>query len=113
GPALARDGRPCGARTACFRSWDDRVCGGVAYAVGRSLNRPLADAGETIDAIVRAELDAAPDQPRRGRTEIDRLLAGIDRLADLLREQHRRDVVLIDVDRKRQSARRTNLSNMA
>ncbi len=86
---------------------------GVAYAVGRSLNRPLADAGETIDAIVRAELDAAPDQPQRGRTEIGRLLAGIDRLADLLREQHRRDVVLIDVDRKRQSARRTNLSNMA
>ncbi len=85
---------------------------GLAYAMARSLSRPLASAGEAIDAIVRAELDDGPGR-ESGRTEVDRLMAGIDRLADILREQHRRDLVLIDVERKQQSARRTNLSNMA
>jgi methyl-accepting chemotaxis protein len=40
-------------------------------------------------------------------------MVGIDQLTDILREQHRRDLVLIDVDRKLQSDRRANLSNMA
>ena len=87
---------------------------GTAFIVARSLSGPLVEAGETIDAIARAaELDDLPDQSGGRRTEIDRLLAGIDRLAEIVGEQHRRDLVLIDVDRKRQSSRRTNLSNMA
>jgi methyl-accepting chemotaxis protein len=85
----------------------------VALWLARSLSRPLAEAGDAIDAIVRAELDAAPEQAGDPRTEIDRLMTGVDQLADILREQHRRDLVLIEVDRKRQSARRVNLSNMA
>ncbi|MEA2904808.1 MAG: hypothetical protein QOI12_2195 [Alphaproteobacteria bacterium] len=84
-----------------------------AWWVARSVSRPLADAGETIGAIVRAELDGEPGGPEGRGTEIERLLAGIDQLADMLREQHRRDLVLIDVDRKLQSARRVKLSNMA
>jgi methyl-accepting chemotaxis protein len=85
----------------------------LAFAGSRSLARPLEDAGLTIDAIVRAELDAVPQEADDQRTEIDRLMLGIDQLADILREQHRRDLVLIEVDRQQQSNRRVNLSNMA
>jgi methyl-accepting chemotaxis protein len=85
----------------------------IAVWTARSLSRPLENACETIDAIVRAELEAAPESEGGRRHGLDRLLAGIDQLADLLREQHRRDLVLIDVDRKRQSVRRATLSNMA
>ena len=88
------------------------LAAGVACAVARSVARPIADAGDTIDALACAELDAAIDHPAGRRTEIDRLLAGIDRLADLLREQHRRDLVLIDVDRKRDANRRSALMHM-
>ena len=35
----------------------------LAFAAGRSLARPLDDAGVTIDAIVRAELDCEPRAP--------------------------------------------------
>jgi methyl-accepting chemotaxis protein len=83
-----------------------------ALLAARSLSRQLAGAEETIDAIARAELGRVP-QHAGGRTETDRLLAWIDQISDILRDQHRRDLVLIDVDRRRQSARRTNLSNMA
>ena len=86
---------------------------GTAAMAARSLSEPLAQAGETVDAIVCAELGSAPQPSQGRRTEIDRLMAGIDRLADFLREQQRRDLVLIDVGRKHRSARRANLSNMA
>jgi methyl-accepting chemotaxis protein len=85
---------------------------GLAYAVARSLSRPLTGAGDTIDAIVRAEFDAGPGR-EDGRTELDRLLAGTDRLADIMKEQNRRDVVLIEVERRQHAARRINLSTMA
>src|SRR6266849_6590593 len=85
----------------------------VASLAARSLSEPIAQADETVDAIVRAELGSAPHPGSAGRSEIDRLMSGIDRLADVLREQQRRDLVLIDVGRKRRTARRANLSNMA
>src|SRR6266849_2966794 len=85
----------------------------AAGLVARSLSAPIAQADETVDAIVRAELGSAPQPGSARRSEIDRLMSGIDRLADVLREQQRRDLVLIDVGRKRRTARRANLSNMA
>jgi methyl-accepting chemotaxis protein len=84
---------------------------GAAYLAARSLSAPLDGAVETVDALVRAGL--ARVRPVRARTEIGRLLEWIDRLVDLLREQQRRDLVLIEIDRKRQAARRANLSSMA
>jgi methyl-accepting chemotaxis protein len=84
----------------------------TAVAVARSLSGPLANAGEAIDALVRAELETAPDAGQAGRTEIDRLMAGIDQLADIMREQQRRDLVLTDVVRKRHAERRVKLANM-
>ncbi len=86
---------------------------GTAALVARSLHEPIEEAGETIDAMVRAELDAAPGELSGRRTEIDRLLARVDQLSELLREQNRRDLAVIDADRRRQSDRRGNLTNMA
>jgi methyl-accepting chemotaxis protein len=89
------------------------LAAGLAALVARSLREPIEEAGETIDAMVRAELDAAPGELSGRRTEIDRLLARVDQLSELLREQNRRDLAVIDADRKRQSDRRANLTNMA
>src|SRR5688572_20346371 len=71
-----------------------------AFAVARSLSQPLADSAEALEAMAEAELGAPAGEASGDRSEIERLLAGIERLADLLREQHRRDLMLIDVDRK-------------
>jgi methyl-accepting chemotaxis protein len=89
------------------------VAVGAAWLVARSLSRPLAGAIETIDAIAQAELEAAPVEDAAHRSEIDALMARIDRLAELLHEQHRRNLLLADLDHKRQVDRRINLSNMA
>jgi methyl-accepting chemotaxis protein len=86
---------------------------GAAYLVARSISGPLAAARETMDAIVRAEIDAVPAEGTGHRTEIDGLMARVDQLAELLHEQQRRDLVLSDIDRQRQVDRRINLSNMA
>ena len=86
---------------------------GVGYAAARSLSTPLTDASDTIDAIVRAEFDSESEPGQGRQTEIDQLMTGIDRLADILREKQRRDLVFIDVDRKRQSERRSKLVTMA
>jgi methyl-accepting chemotaxis protein len=85
---------------------------GVAYWIGRSLARPLVDSCDAIDALARAESDFAIATGDAPRMEIERLLAEVDQLADLLRDRHRRDLVLVDFDRKRQTDRRKNLKNM-
>jgi methyl-accepting chemotaxis protein len=84
----------------------------AAYWTGRSLARPLAYSCDTIDALAR-ELDSSLVTADAPRMEVERLLAAIDRLADLLRDQYRRDLMLIDFDRRRQASRRENLKNMA
>jgi methyl-accepting chemotaxis protein len=85
----------------------------LAYGVARSLSQPLADSVEALEAMAEAELAAPAGNAGGRRSEIERLLAGIDRLADLLREQHRRDLVLIDVERQSQAERRARVRAMA
>ena len=85
---------------------------GVAYGVGHWLSRPLADAAETINALATAEVEAPVTASER-RGEVERLLVGVDRLADLLKDKHRCDLVLIEHERKRDAERRVNLKNMA
>ena len=88
------------------------VAGAVVLAIAREIVRPLAQVADTLDAIAYAELDsAAPLQPTRG--EIARLLAATDRLADVIGERQRRELVHNDLDRTWQAARRVNLSNLA
>jgi aerotaxis receptor len=86
---------------------------GMSYWIGRSLARPLVDSCDAIDALARAELDPSLATADAPRMEVERLLAEIDQLADLLRDQNRRDLMLIDLERKRQANRRENLKNMA
>ena len=83
------------------------------YWLSHSLSRPLRDACEAIDAIAGAELEQPVVQMTPHRGEIEELLAGIDRLSDLMKERHRRDLLLIDVERRRHADRRVNLKNMA
>jgi len=88
------------------------LTGAGALAIARAIARPLAEVSDTLDAIACAELDsAAPLQPVSG--EIARLLAATDRLADVIGERQRRELVHNDLDRTWQAARRVNLSNLA
>jgi methyl-accepting chemotaxis protein len=82
----------------------------LAYAVARWLSRPLGEVVEMLDALATAEQDAAPTTRERG--EIERLLGAVDRLAELLKEKQRSDLVLIDYDRRRQADRRATLMGM-
>ena len=88
------------------------VAGAIVLVMARGIVRPLAHAADTLDAIAYAELDsAAPLQPTRG--EIARLLATTDRLADVIGERQRRELVHNDLNRTWQASRRSNLSNLA
>ena len=86
--------------------------GPFVLLIARGIVRPVAEAADTIDAIAYAELEsAAPLQPTRG--EIARLLAATDRLADVIGERQRRELVHNDLDRAWQASRRVSLSSMA
>jgi methyl-accepting chemotaxis protein len=88
------------------------VAGAVVLTMARGIVRPLAEVADTLDAIAYAELDSAtPLQPTRN--EIARLLAATDRLADVISERQRRELVHNDLDRTWQASRRLNLSNLA
>ena len=88
------------------------IAGAVVLVMARGIVRPLAQVADTIDAIAYAELDSATPLAA-GRGEIARLLAATDRLADVIGERQRRELVHNDLDRTWQAARRTNLSNLA
>ena len=86
--------------------------GPFVLLIARGIVRPVAEAADTIDAIAYAELEsAAPLQPTRG--EIARLLAATDRLADVIGERQRRELIHNDLDRTWQASRRVSLSSMA
>ncbi len=86
--------------------------GPFVLLIARGIVRPVTEAADTIDAIAYAELESAtPLQPARG--EIARLLAATDRLADVIGERQRRELVHNDLDRAWQASRRVSLSSMA
>ena len=88
------------------------VVGAGVLVIARGIVRPVAQAADTIDAIAYAELEsAAPLRPTRG--EIARLLAATDRLAEVIGERQRRELIHNDLDRTWQASRRVNLSNLA
>src|SRR2546428_9805880 len=51
----------------------------TAGLAARSLSEPIAQADETVDPIVRAELGSAPQPGGARRSQIERLMAGIER----------------------------------
>ncbi len=88
------------------------IAGAAVLIIARGIVRPIAQVTDTIDAIAYAELDSAPPlTPSRG--EIARLVAATDRLADVVGERQRRELVHNDLDRTWQATRRGNLSNLA
>ena len=88
------------------------IAGAAVLIIARGIVRPIAQVADTIDAIAYAELDSAPPlAPSRG--EISRLVAATDRLADVVGERQRRELVHNDLDRTWQASRRGNLSNLA
>ena len=88
------------------------VAGAIVLVIARGIVRPIIQVADTIDAIAYAELEsAAPPASTRG--DIARLLATTDRLADVIGERQRRELVHNDLDRARQALRRANLSNLA
>jgi len=80
-------------------------------AVARSIARPLADATATMDAMACAELVSAPPLPE-SRNEIAHLADATERLAEVLGERQRRELVYCDLDRTWQAARRAKLSSL-
>jgi methyl-accepting chemotaxis protein len=88
------------------------LAGAAVLAIARGIARPLADAADTIDAIAHAELHTASPLPP-GRGEMARLLSATDRLAEVLGERQRRELVHNDLDRTWQASRRVNLANLA
>jgi methyl-accepting chemotaxis protein len=89
---------------------------GLAALTVRSLVRaivqPIAEVAATIDAIACAE-GQAPLRAQSSRSEIAQLQAATERLAEILGERQRRELVHGDLDRTRQASRRQNLSNLA
>jgi len=83
-----------------------------ALATARSIGRPLADAGDAVDAMACAELESAPRLPVM-RSEIAYLGAAAERLAEALGERQRRELVHGDLDRTWRASRRVKLSGLA
>ncbi len=82
------------------------------WALGKSIARPLTDAADSLDAMARAELGSAPPL-ETNRNEVTHILAATDRLAEVLGERQRREIVHTDLDRTWQASRRVNLSGLA
>ncbi len=83
----------------------------IALAVARSINARLSEATNTLDAITRAELAAAPALPPQ-RDALAHLLMAANRLVEVAGERQRRDLIHSDLDRSWQALRRGNLSNL-
>ncbi len=88
------------------------LVGATILSLARGITRPLIEAAEQLDAIAYAELNSAAPSPS-GRSELARLVATTERLANVLGERQRRELVHNDLDRTWQAARRINLSNLA
>ena len=86
--------------------------GAAVLAIARGIARPLAEVADTLDALAYAELQSATPVPPN-RSEIARLIVTTERLAEVLGERQRRELVHNDLDRTWQASRRINLSNLA
>jgi methyl-accepting chemotaxis protein len=81
------------------------------WVLGKSIARPLVDAANSLDAMACAELGSAPPL-EKNRNEVTHILTATDRLADVLGERQRREIVHSDLDRTWQASRRSNLSSL-
>lgn len=84
----------------------------IVLAATRAINRRLAEATDIMDAIAHAELASAPALVPQ-RDALAYLLEAANRLAEVVGERQRRDLIHGDLDRSWQALRRGNLSNLA
>jgi methyl-accepting chemotaxis protein len=89
------------------------LVGVMILRVAHSASSALDEAAETMEAVARTEFDLAPDLAAQPRSEVERVLAAAERLANVMRERQRRELVLLDAERKWRTERRDNLANMA
>ena len=88
------------------------TAGAAVLAIARGIAQPLADTVDALDAIAYSELASTVPVPT-SRGEIASLIATTERLANVLGERQRRELVHNDLDRTWQASRRLNLSNLA
>jgi methyl-accepting chemotaxis protein len=84
----------------------------AVMVIARSIVQPLVDAADSVDAMACAEFGSAPPV-QSSRSELAHLGDAVDRLAAVLGERQRREIVHSDLDRTWQASRRVNLSNLA
>ena len=87
------------------------LAGAGIRMIARSIACPFRDAVNGMDAMACAELGSAPLLPSN-RGELAHLGAAVERLAEVLGERARREMVHSDLDRTWQESRRVNLSNL-
>ncbi|HVY57389.1 MAG TPA: methyl-accepting chemotaxis protein [Xanthobacteraceae bacterium] len=85
---------------------------GCAFLLIRSVLGPLRLAVDTLDAVALNELGSESEE-KGERCEIARLLATIERFAEVLAERQRRDLAYTEVERVQRDRRRANLADMA
>jgi len=85
---------------------------GAVWVMAHAIAVPLAEVADSLDAMACAELGSAPPIVA-SRSELAHLAAAADRLAEVLGERQRREIVHSDLDRAWQASRRVNLSGLA
>jgi methyl-accepting chemotaxis protein len=81
--------------------------------VARSVTGALAEAAETMEAVARTEFDLAPELPQKPRSDVEHVMAAAERLAVVMRDRQRRELILLDAERKWRADRRDSLAKMA
>ncbi|MBV9558810.1 MAG: PilZ domain-containing protein [Pseudolabrys sp.] len=84
----------------------------VLVIIARGLSRSLGEAADVIDALADAELENSVPV-NAARNEVHRIANATERLAEVLRERQRREIVHMDLDRTWQATRRVALSGLA
>jgi methyl-accepting chemotaxis protein len=88
------------------------VVSALVLGTARALSAPLREAADTLDAMAAADRDPAGAAVAPSRCEATRVATAVQRLTELLRERQRRDLVLIEAERRWRNGRRANLVGM-
>jgi aerotaxis receptor len=117
-PMLVRFADLAGVSSISLLGFDALGLGAFAAATGGgiiligSVVRPLGIAGDTLEAVAHNEMGLS-DEPGCERCELARILATLERFAEVIGDRQRRDLAYTEVERVQRERRRANLANMA